>query len=101
MPIDVFAALGALVRAEAARTRRTPGPRQATEHPDGSAARPPADPEPSPSTSPSAERPADEPAAPAPSHPSPPSLPSPPSARRGLLARLLRKPTARARRGRK
>lgn len=77
MPLDIFAALGALVRAEASRT--TPKPRSADAPAAETAAQSPSSPEPPP--------PAESP------DPAPEPAPEPP-ARRGLRARLLRRLTA-------
>ncbi|MFG2826756.1 hypothetical protein ACGFWI_04645 [Streptomyces sp. NPDC048434] len=83
MPLDVFAALGALVRAEAVRTKRVPAPTPA----DQSAPQQPGGPAPTPDEQPTAvtATPSSSPS------PSPPSSPSP--ARRGLLARMVHRLT--------
>ncbi|MFJ9470712.1 hypothetical protein [Streptomyces caniferus] len=79
MPLDVFAALGALVRAEAVRTKKVPAPTPAEE---------PATPQPDSQAPPPAEPPeavaAEPPQAVT-------AVPRP--ARRGLLARLVQKLT--------
>lgn len=77
MPLDIFAALGALVRAEARRT--TPKPRTADSPAEKTAAQSPSSPEPPPPT----ESP--DPA---------PDLGAEPPGRRGLRAWLLRGLTA-------
>ncbi|MGW7577056.1 hypothetical protein [Streptomyces sp. NPDC054765] len=75
MPLDVFAALGALVRAEAVRTRPQPAPA----HADETAPQQPGIPAPTP-------------AEPRTGAAAPPA--APPPARKGPLSRLVRKLTA-------
>ncbi|MGX1762153.1 hypothetical protein ACWIG5_35520 [Streptomyces lydicus] len=103
MPLDVYAALGALVRAEARRTKPVPAPtpadHDATQQPS-TPAPPPAEPlaEPSaePPTEPSAELPAEAPAEPLPAVTAAPS-----PARKGLLRRMMHRLTALFGRGRR
>ncbi|KOG46825.1 hypothetical protein [Streptomyces decoyicus] len=75
MPLDVFAALGALVRAELARNRPQP-PRSPA---DEAVPQRPAIPAPPPPTEPP------------PTEPPPATAATPPPARPGLFARMIRK----------
>ncbi|MFC9231625.1 hypothetical protein ACFTZI_22145 [Streptomyces decoyicus] len=77
MPLDVFAALGALVRAELVRNKPQP-PRTSA---DGAVPQQPAIPAPPP------------PAEPPPAEPPPATAPAaaPPPARQGLFSRMIRK----------
>ncbi|MFE3883807.1 hypothetical protein ACFXPQ_13020 [Streptomyces lydicus] len=96
MPLDVYAALGALVRAEARRTKPVPAPspadHDATQQP--STPPPPAEPLAEPSAELPGEAPAEPPAAVI-------AVPSPAQARKGLLRRMVHRLTALLGRGRR
>ncbi|WP_328389656.1 hypothetical protein OHS81_33895 [Streptomyces sp. NBC_00400] len=104
MPLDVYAALGALVRAEARRTKPVPAPtpadhaaKQQPSTPVPPPAEPPAEPSAEPPADLSAEPPADLSAeSPAEAPPEPPAAATaaPSSARKSLLLRMIHRLTA-------